>query len=259
MTVFHLDGTWASGTGTSPNGSYLASGLLAPGSYRVQFSPPPESPYSPEWYNNKASQDSAHAVVVTVPNITSGIDAVLDAGGIITVLSANGGENWQRGSTRDITWAYAGNPGEQVKIQLLKGGKVSKDSLSASILSVARRVPIPWDIPADQAAGTNYQIKVTSTSNSAITDTSDANFTISLPPPLTVLAPNGGEDWKVGSKHTIQWKYTVDIGTTVKIQLLRGDSVVKTIESGSRFGCLGQRLLPLDRPQEPGVRLQLPG
>ncbi|RJQ26817.1 MAG: hypothetical protein C4589_09250, partial [Peptococcaceae bacterium] len=39
-----------------------------------------------------------------------------------------------------------------------------------------------WDIPIDLAAGNNYKIKVASTTNSSINDTSDNTFTIVASP-----------------------------------------------------------------------------
>jgi len=122
VAINDLAGRWVTGARTNASGGYTANGL-APGSYKVFFSPPSGSGYSSEWYDNKAGQDAAHPVTVTVPNITSGIDAVLQQGGVITVISPNGGETWEKGSTHNITWAYAGNPGAQVKIQLLKAAR----------------------------------------------------------------------------------------------------------------------------------------
>jgi len=35
-----------------------------------------------------------------------------------------------------------------------------------------------WSVPSDQTIGTDYRIRVTSTTTIGFTDTSDANFTI---------------------------------------------------------------------------------
>jgi len=96
-----------------------------------------------------------------------------------------------------------------------------------------------WLIPAGQTSGKDYKIKVISTTKSWCVDESDKAFSIQAPQPLTVLAPNGGENWKVGSKVTVTWKYTVDIGATVKIELLKGDTVVKTAASAAPSGSSG--------------------
>ena len=247
VAINDLAGRWATGARTSASGSYTAGGLAA-GSYKVFFSPPSGSGYSSEWYDNKAGQDSAHPIVVTVPNTTPGIDAVLQQGGIISVISPNGGETWEKGSTHNITWAYAGDPGAQVKIQLLKAGKVVKTIAAAVSSGQDGQGSYTWTIPAGQASGKDYKIKVISTTKSWCVDESDNPFSIQAPPPITVLAPNGGENWKVGSKVTVTWKYTVDIGATVKIELLKGDTVVKTIASAAASGSSGTGSYPWTVP-----------
>ncbi|MCZ7356870.1 MAG: hypothetical protein O8C65_08050 [Candidatus Methanoperedens sp.] len=93
----------------------------------------------------------------------------------ITVTSPNGGENWKRGTTHAITWTSVGNPGGSVKIELLKGTSV----VSTIAKSASNTGPYNWNIPRVQSTGTNYKIRITSTSNSLYTDMSDNNFQIS--------------------------------------------------------------------------------
>ena len=89
VQVYDLSGNWAAGVTTNQNGVYTANGLAA-GSYKVFFSPPSGSGYTSEWYNNKSNQGSADPVVVTVPNVTTGIDAVLEQGGTLAGTVRNG-------------------------------------------------------------------------------------------------------------------------------------------------------------------------
>lgn len=59
---------------------------------------------------------------------------------------------------------------------------------------------------------------------------------------LTTLSPNGGENWAVGSTQTIRWKYSGDgasVGLAVKIEILRGDTVVSTIPGPLFIGSYG--------------------
>ena len=93
----------------------------------------------------------------------------------ITVTVPNGGEIWAIGSTQTIRWTYVGNPGSFVKIELLKGGSFNR--------AIASFVPVTagsfnWKVPSNQTAGADYTIRITSRTNAAYTDTSDANFTI---------------------------------------------------------------------------------
>jgi uncharacterized repeat protein (TIGR02543 family) len=96
----------------------------------------------------------------------------------LTVTSPNGGQSWKRGTTQAITWNYNGDIGPFVKIQLLRGTTVVRTiSLKAPVGSNGQG-SFNWRIPGLQAAANNYQIRITSTTNGAYTDQSNANFTI---------------------------------------------------------------------------------
>lgn len=92
----------------------------------------------------------------------------------ITVTSPNGGESWKRGTVRQIKWTYTGNPGQYVKIELLKNGVVNKRIAP----NTTNDKSFWWTIPSGQTIGSDYKIKITSISNSLYNDTSDNNFRI---------------------------------------------------------------------------------
>jgi len=92
----------------------------------------------------------------------------------LAVLTPNGYENWQRGTTKTITWKSYGNIGTNVKIDLYKG-EIFKQTIVASTLNDGSH---PWTIPTGLSTGTDYKIKITSTSNSAYYDWSNNNFRI---------------------------------------------------------------------------------
>ena len=151
----------------------------------------------------------------------------------ITVSTPNGGENWRRGTTQTIKWNSSGSPGTYVKIELLKPG-VSNRVIIASTLNDGSH---PWLIPATQAPGTDYKVRITSTTNAAYNDTSDNSFTIPVPS-FTVVSPNGSENWTRGTTKTIRWNSTESPGTYVRIELLKAGFlhrviVASTINDGS--------------------------
>jgi hypothetical protein len=53
---------------------------------------------------------------------------------------------------------------------------------------------------------------------------------------ITVVSPNGGEYWKRGTRQTIKWKYTESVGSYVKIQLIQGSTVSRTITNRTPIG-----------------------
>lgn len=167
----------------------------------------------------------------------------------LTLDSPNGGQAWYAGSTQLIEWTYSGQAGEKVKINLLKANKIVKTLAKAASIGKGGKGSFKWAIPTTQTPGDDYKIKVISTTNSSCNDASDTVFTIKPPQPITVLSPNGGENWKVGSAHTINWKYTVDIGATIKVELLSGESVVRVISSSAACGISGTGSLPWTVPR----------
>ena len=98
-----------------------------------------------------------------------------------SVASPNGGENWSRGTTRTISWNYSGNPGANVKIELLKGGELNRVINSSTPAGSGGYGSYNWLINSTQTLGSYYKVKVTSITNSTYADTSNNNFTISKP------------------------------------------------------------------------------
>jgi hypothetical protein len=146
----------------------------------------------------------------------------------LTVKSPNGGQKWIRGTTHTLTWSSSGSPGAYVKIELMKSGVLNKVIAS----STANDGSYSWTIPSTQTLGTDYKIRITSTSNAAITDSSNSNFAI-VAGTLTVTSPNGGESWKRGTVHTITWSKSGSLGSYVKIELLKGGVVNRVITSST--------------------------
>ncbi len=157
----------------------------------------------------------------------------------ITITAPNGGENWMSGTTQTITWTYSGNPGASVKIELYKGQALNSTLISSTPIGSSGSGSFNWAIPSSQSEGSDYTVKVTSTTNSLYTDTSSANFTISAPSGVTVTAPNGGESWTAGTTQTIRWTYSGNPGTSIKIELYKTGVLNSVIISNTPIGSAG--------------------
>jgi lysophospholipase L1-like esterase len=179
--------------------------------------------------NGSYTDTSAHFTLIGLPPPS------------ITVASPNGGESWSAGSTRTISWTYTGSPGSYVRILLYKGSSLNRTIASYARIGSNGNGSYNWAIPSNQAAGSDYSIRVTSTSSSLYTDASNSQFTIvgPLPPSITVASPNGGESWSAGSTRTISWTYTGSPGSYVRILLYKGSSLNRTIASYARIGSNG--------------------
>lgn len=125
-----------------------------------------ENPVYLEWTGSSGPNDIK---TLTTEPVGEGENAAA-----LVLSSPNGGQSWNRGSVRTITWISFGSPGAYVKIDLYKGGAFNRTIAS----SVANNGIFYWTISPTQAAGTDYKIKITSTSLTTVTDISDNNFAI---------------------------------------------------------------------------------
>ena len=210
------------------------SGILAGGGTRainVAFRPGALGPRTANL--NIATNDPANPLLTV---LLSGTGTVTPNG--ITVTSPNGGESWGGGTLQTIRWTYTGNPGSSVRIELLKGGVLNRTIIASRSVGSGGTGFFMWTVPSSQAPGNDYAIRVTSTTNGSFTDTSNANFTI-FAPTITVTSPNGGESWAVGTPHAITWTYTGYPGSSVRIELLKGGAVVRTIANSTSVGAGG--------------------
>jgi len=96
----------------------------------------------------------------------------------ITVTSPNGAESWKKGSLHSINWTFTGNPGANVKIELLKAGVVQSTLIGATPVGTGGSGTFSWTVPSALLVGTNYKIRITSTTKSFCKDTGDAQFSI---------------------------------------------------------------------------------
>jgi hypothetical protein len=160
-------------------------------------------------------------------------------GSSITVTAPNGGETWTRGTTQTITWTYAGNPGSLVEIELLKNGNFYTTISASTSVGSAGTGSFNWTVPG-VPLGSDYRVRITSTSDGTITDSSNANFSVTAPPnAITVTAPNGGESWTRGTTQAITWTYTGNPGSLVEIDLLKQGRFYTTISASTSVGSAG--------------------
>jgi hypothetical protein len=128
----------------------------------------------------------------------------------IIVTAPNGGENWCVGSSQNVTWTSSCITGN-VKIEYSTNGGSTWITVAASTANDGTE---PWTIPNTPYA--TCQVRICDASTGTICDVSNANFTIA-PQVLALTAPNGGENWCVGSSHNITWTSSCFTGN-VKIE-----------------------------------------
>jgi hypothetical protein len=135
-----------------------------------------------------------------------GLAAISSAQPWINITTPNGGENWILGSLHNITWTD--NISGNLRIDLYRGS-----SLETVIAGGAPNSGnYTWHLPTDISEGENYKIKMSSVSDPSVIDWSDDTFTLSQPPSIQIVKPNGGESWCVGDSMHISWT-SVNMGS----------------------------------------------
>lgn len=134
--------------------------------------------------STKATVDSTGkvtAVSIGITNITASVGTIVSNISVITVSSSTAkiivtnpatGLKWNKGTGHVIRWTHTIDSGSSVKIELLKTGKVIKTISS----NTANDNQFAWTVP-NITTGSDYQIKITSLSNSSIFGIC-GNFTI---------------------------------------------------------------------------------
>ena len=92
----------------------------------------------------------------------------------ITVNVPNGGESWQIGTSQAITWTSS-NLTANVEIELSRDGGSTFKTLFSDITNDGSQ---SWTVTGPTT--TQARVKITSLVNMTVSDTSNANFTISV-------------------------------------------------------------------------------
>jgi len=145
----------------------------------------------------------------------------------ITVTSPNGGESWKGCQSKTITWTSGGTSGTFGIYYSINNG------LSWTYLANTSNSSYTWSQVSDVGTSNNCLIKVQDYNNSSIKDSSDAVFTITKNSDIIVTAPNGGEQWEVGTTKTISWVSEPTTTRYIVSYSVNGGSSWSTISSST--------------------------
>lgn len=212
--------TGSSGIGTF---SWMIPTNVTPGSgYLIRVSHP----------SNAAVQDVSDATfTLTGPSTAT-----------LTVTTPNGGESWALNTRQTVRWNYTENPGSTVKIELFKNGIFRQTIAAAAPIGSNGSGSFAWDISSAELPGSDYTVKITSTSFPTISDLSNSTFSLGSVPvsaTLQVVTPNGGERWKTRTQQQIRWSFTGNPGAKVKVELYKGGVFKQVISASAAIGTNG--------------------
>ncbi len=121
----------------------------------------------------------------------------------LMITSPNGGEEWGAGTQQQITYESVGIGDFDITIEYSSdnGGNYQ---FVTFFTNVDGANVFNWEVPNDPSNQCLVKISV-----SGLSDISDALFTITAQAsPITVVTPNGGEAWSIGSQEEIRWTST---------------------------------------------------
>ena len=134
----------------------------------------------------------------------------------VRVLAPNGGESLRTGTQFLIRWESTGAISHSVKFSA-DGGANFVD-LSPELPATAQS--FTWTVPNQPTTQARIRVAARNSAGTRVTDDSDVNFTIELPPPqvtVKVLAPNGSETFQPGQQVNIQWQSSGAVSHSVKL------------------------------------------
>jgi len=123
----------------------------------------------------------------------------------VAVSSPNGGEYWAGGSTHNITWTVT-DGGSGVKDNSISIYYTTGEGYVLIAENEANDGIYSWTLPSINSSQVKVKITARDNVNNIGSDESNATFTIdSTPPIVSVISPNGGENWIGNTTHEITW------------------------------------------------------
>ena len=178
------------------------------------------------WESNAGTGDMGNRVYNLKPG-ENNLPIVFFNNVSLMLISPNGGENWQAGTSYDIFWSSSNVT--NAKIEYSTNNGTNWTNINSSTPSDGS---YKWKIP--NTPSTNCRVRISDASNSMFSDQSDNVFTISSQPTpveITVQTPNGGEKWQVGTSQDINWNSSGVTNVKIEYSTNNGSSWINIISS----------------------------
>ncbi len=148
----------------------------------------------------------------------------------VELISPNGNEEWGVGTTQEIKWNSAGF--ENIKIEYTTNDGTKWNDLATVDATLGK---YEWRIPTTVTE--NAKVRISDASNPFLNDMSDAAFKILvLVTRLTVISPNGYQEWDTASPRKILYEANNISKVKIEYSYNNGSSWNKIIESTPATG-----------------------
>jgi hypothetical protein len=180
----------------------------------------------------RATDYTVRVSSVAVPslNATSAPFAVVDP--TLTVTSPTGGQSWTVATPQRVTWTHTGLLTGSVKVELTREGRTVA-TLATAPIGAGGSGSAAFSPLKTLGAYSDYRIKVTAMSFAAASDYSD-DLTLTGGPSLQLSSPAAEATWTAGTSRTVTWSATGTVGTTIRVELLKGGVVAAVIASAAK-------------------------
>jgi hypothetical protein len=137
----------------------------------------------------------------------------------VTLMCPNGYEVWNIGDTEVIRWLATDNVGidtQHIYYSADAGVSWTEIELMDPIIQVDSVYIYYWDIPTIFSHTCKIKVVALDNNENSGEDISDNNFSIGdyEPPVVTITAPNGGENFEIGSTYSVEWNASDNVVIT---------------------------------------------
>ncbi|MBI5729889.1 MAG: hypothetical protein HY963_02020, partial [Ignavibacteriales bacterium] len=154
----------------------------------------------------------------------------------LKILYPIGGETWTAGIVDTIRWSSIGV--ENVFIDYTPdNGK--------TWTTIVEKTPSNGKYGFSfTSPGSEYKIRIIDAENKSPVSLSNGTFTVLPEPKITVIAPNGGEEWYAGSSNSIRWSSSNIENVKIEFTTNNGASWVTIVSSAPSTGAYTWNLIP---------------
>ncbi|MFZ1728763.1 MAG: choice-of-anchor X domain-containing protein [Bacteroidota bacterium] len=119
---------------------------------------------------------------------------------VVTITTPNGDEAWQVATNHDVAWTSIAVD----QVNLAYSTNNGSTWLPIASAANARLGGYVWHVPVTPSD--SCLLRLVSSDDVSVFDRSDAVFRIAPVPALSLLSPDGGERWRIGSSHSVRWQ-----------------------------------------------------
>ena len=171
-----------------------------------------------------------------VPTVTAATAPFAVTNPALVVTSHTAPQTWAPGTPQTVTWAYTGTPTGRVKIELVREERVVKVITKTAPVGFGGTGSFAFVPPTGLGDYAGFRIRATLTSVPTSAADSAGTITHAGSEAVRLTSHNDGPQITAGSTQTFTWTTAGTVGPKVRLEILKGNVLVKTIATGIPVG-----------------------